>query len=65
MSYHLIIEAGGPSTGPCASFDWHWVGVWIFISTLAHARGVVLLVREAVLLVTRLRKRQAERASRE
>lgn len=58
MHFLSIIETGGPSAGPCASFDWHWLAVWFFISTLAHARGVVLLVREAVLLVTRLRNRQ-------
>lgn len=58
MSFLSIIEAAGPTTGPCATFDWHWIAVWFFIATLAHARGVVLLVREAVLLVTRLLNRQ-------
>jgi hypothetical protein len=58
MSFLSIIEAAGPTTGPCGTFDIHWITVWIFIATLAHARGVVLLVREAVLLVTRLLNRQ-------
>lgn len=60
MSFLSIIEAGGPSSGPCGTFDIHWILVWFFIATLAHARQFVLLVREAVLLVTRLLNRQAK-----
>lgn len=58
LVYLWMYEASGPTAGPCASLDWHWLSVWIFIATLSHARGAVLLVREAFLLLGRRAKRR-------
>lgn len=50
--------------GPCVNLDYHWLILSLFIATLSHARGAVLLMREAVLLVTRLLRSRANRTLR-
>lgn len=64
MSFLWIIDAQ-----PCApvgvpSLDYRWLLLSLAIATISHARGTVLLMREAVLLVTRILKRQPNRTPR-
>jgi hypothetical protein len=61
LVYLWMFEANGPTAGPCANLDYHWVLVWIFIATLSHARGTVLLMREAFLLLERWASRRSHR----
>jgi hypothetical protein len=49
---------------PCQNLDYRWLILSLLIATLSHARGTVLLMREAVLLVTRLLRRRVKRTPR-